>query len=449
MTRQHAPRSFVFLTVLMLVAMSIVGFMTIRAFPTPQSPALLLLAVSAAISENFSLEVPGYSFSLAYPLMVSALLLGGPLGAGLVAAASGFIISDFRSDKPISRSLYNFGQVVFISCTSGWLYLSVGGRVLQPAGLQSLPLTSGDFPAILMPMAVVAVFCALGNVLFTALGASALYGRSLSELLRSLMWFVPSLLALATVGFLIAQVLAVRLLAFPLFVFPLFLAREMYQRYEGLKSAYVDTVRSLIGALEAKDPYTKGHSERVAEYAVFLGARAGLDSSHLQRVEYAALLHDLGKLAVPDLLLIKPDTLTAEELAIIREHPGRGADMVERIPLLKDLSEYVLKHHERFGGGGYPSGVGSEQLPMGARILAIADSFDAMTTNRAYRPALSETAAMRELEQCAGLQFDPQLVELFVASRSSVAAEDPYMEVSVSRSGVPGQLADPRLEESV
>ena len=220
--------------------------------------------------------------------------------------------------------------------------LALGGRMLLDGGVgPGHPFTSGDFPWVLVPLLAVAVICTLGNVGLMALALSTVRAQNLQLSLSELAWLIPSQFSLAFVGYLIAQVLAINPIALPLFVAPLLVARQLYQRYATLKEAYADTVRSLIGALEAKDPYTRGHSERVARYALELGAAMGLDSGTLERLEYAALLHDLGKLAVPGTLLTKPGSLTDAEMELIRLHPTRGANMVAKIPPLKDLSELV------------------------------------------------------------------------------------------------------------
>ena len=228
---------------------------------------------------------------------------------------------------------------------------------------------------------------------------------------------LPAHIALPFVGFLMAQVLSLQLFALPLFVFPLLVARQLYQRYLGLRRAYVDTIRSLVSALEAKDPYTRGHSERVSEYAVVLGRELGLDSRALERLEYAGLLHDLGKLAVPSHILTKPGRLEDAEMDRIREHPRRGAAMVGRIPSLRDLAETVGQHHERIDGKGYPGGIRGIELTQAARILAVVDSYDAMTTTRAYRRALTQEEAVAEMLAGAGGQFDEDMVRAFLDTR--------------------------------
>jgi HD-GYP domain-containing protein (c-di-GMP phosphodiesterase class II) len=270
-----------------------------------------------------------------------------------------------------------------------------------------------------------------------ALGITTLRDQTLRSSLAGLTWLVPSQLALAFVGYLIAQVLAISLLALPLFAAPLLVARQLYQRYAALKEAYADTVRSLIGALEAKDPYTRGHSERVARYALKLGAAVGLDSRTLERLEYAALLHDLGKLAVPGEVLTKPGSLTDEEMELIRLHPTRGADMVAKIPPLKDLSDLVGAHHEWYGGGGYPLDSHSPAIPQLSLILCVADSYDAMTTTRSYRPALTHDQAIAQLIGGAGGQFDPDLVRAFIEGRVGSLEQEEGQFKEVPATAVP------------
>ena len=414
-TRQQTPRLFLALAAVTLV--SGLGILTISvAFrPASLTLALLVLLILAIVSENYSLDVPGYSVSLAYPLTMGALLLHGPVGAGLVALVSGVKLSDLQPGKPRSRTVYNLAQTVLVSCLSGWLYVGLGGRTLAPEGVPRFqPLMAAELGRIVVPLALAAVVCATGNVALTGLGIGILYGKPSREVIVSLLWFIPSAMALALMGFMIAQVLATSIFAFPLFAFPLFIARQFYQRYQALSDAYADTIRSLVGALEAKDPYTRGHSERVAEYAVALGKGMGFDSRILEDVEYSALLHDLGKLAIPSAILTKSGKLSPAEMALIREHPARGAAMVLRIPALKGLTSYVRSHHEWYGGGGYPDGLDSEHIPLIAQVLAVADSFDAMTTTRAYRSARTMSEAVAELREGAGTQFSPQVVQAFV-----------------------------------
>ncbi|GIP34116.1 HD-GYP domain-containing protein [Paenibacillus sp. J2TS4] len=174
-------------------------------------------------------------------------------------------------------------------------------------------------------------------------------------------------------------------------------------------------VRGVIAALELKDPYTRGHSERVAQYAsLFARHLESFSEEELKSFYYACLLHDVGKVHIPDEILMKPSNLTNEEYEIIKEHPVVGADAIKDIEGLEDCIDVIRYHHERWDGKGYPDRLQGEEIPLLARITSIADAFDAMTTHRSYRPALPLDVAYQRILQGKGTQFDPQLVEIFV-----------------------------------
>ncbi len=167
-------------------------------------------------------------------------------------------------------------------------------------------------------------------------------------------------------------------------------------------------------ALEDRDPYLRGHSVRVTSIAEGLARRLGWRGERLDALRLGGSLHDVGKIAVNVDVLCKPGPLTEAELAQIRTHPVAGARLIEAVPDFRPALPYVLHHHERWDGAGYPHRLGGENIPIEARLLGVADAFDAMTSMRAYRPALSVAQALAELERCAGSQFDPELAETFV-----------------------------------
>ena len=430
----RSPRPFRVLASVILV-LSVVGLaVSWRVLPpqaTLTSPrsllALVLLALAAVLSENYALALPRYTISLAYPLTVAAIVLAGPTNAAIVAALTAVSIGDFKAKTAPSAMVFNLGELILVTLAAGWTFWALRDLVVFGSG-------QDQFPGILLPLAAMALVCTLGNVAIMALGLTALGSQTMRSSLAGLAWVIPSQLALAFVGYLIAAVLAINPIALPLFIAPLLVARQLYQRFAALKEAYADTVRSLIGALEAKDPYTRGHSERVAHYALKLGDTLGLDPRTLERLEYAALLHDLGKLAVPGRLLTKPGALTDEEMASVRLHATRGAEMITKIPPLKDLAEFVGNHHEWYGGGGYPLKTKAPAIPQLALILCIADSYDAMTTTRAYRAAMAHEQAVAELIRGAGTQFDPDLVRAFIEGR--VGRYDQVLEGERDLSGV-------------
>ncbi len=170
---------------------------------------------------------------------------------------------------------------------------------------------------------------------------------------------------------------------------------------------------ALAAALDARDPYTYGHSQKVAEYAVMLGEAIGIEPERLSALKTAALLHDIGIIGIPDSLLLKQQCFNDDERKEIQKHSTIAVSIIKNIPPLVNLLPHILHHHERFDGTGYPNGIKGEYIPLESRILAIADSYDAMTSLRPYRPALKLREAIAELHKCAGSQFDPELVKVF------------------------------------
>jgi putative nucleotidyltransferase with HDIG domain len=179
--------------------------------------------------------------------------------------------------------------------------------------------------------------------------------------------------------------------------------------------SYKSTVRALVAAIDAKDPYTCGHSQRVTEHAM-MGARAlSFSRQELEDLEYGGILHDIGKIGISDSILAKTGPLDSSEWDIIRQHPLIGAKMIDDIPFLEKARDMVLQHHERYDGKGYPHGIPGNEMPMGARLLAVADAFDAMTTDRPYRSALGIDFAINELRRSAGTQLCPEAVKGFIS----------------------------------
>ena len=173
------------------------------------------------------------------------------------------------------------------------------------------------------------------------------------------------------------------------------------------------TIRELAGAIDAKDPYTCGHSQRVARYCMACGLVAGLNREAMRRLQTAAVLHDIGKIGIDDAILRKPGKLTAAEYALVKDHPIIGAALAQGVVIPREVVELILHHHERYDGRGYPHGLAAEDIPQGADIIAVADAFDSMTTGRPYRRAVTVNEAMRELLRCRGTQFCPETLDAF------------------------------------
>ncbi len=174
------------------------------------------------------------------------------------------------------------------------------------------------------------------------------------------------------------------------------------------------SIQSLIHALEARDSYTRGHSERVNRYSMVIGKNLGLTSRDLQILHDASLLHDIGKIGVYDRILLKPMNLTPEEFALMKSHPELAKDILKHLPFLEEHLPLIEHHHERQDGSGYPLGLKGEEIPLGARIIQVADSWDAMTSDRPYRRRLSTEVAVQELIKGRGTQLDKKCVDAFI-----------------------------------
>lgn len=189
---------------------------------------------------------------------------------------------------------------------------------------------------------------------------------------------------------------------------------ENAELYKHMQDTYLGTIQTLARAIDAKDPYTKGHSDRVTKYAVKIAKEMNLSQSVIRNIEYSALIHDIGKIGIQESILTKKGGLSGTEYEIVKMHPLIGESIITPVKFLNGVAPLILYHHERFDGKGYLEGLRGEAIPLGARIISVADAFDAMTSDRPYRKALTRKKAREELEKESGKRFDPQVIEAFL-----------------------------------
>jgi putative nucleotidyltransferase with HDIG domain len=391
--------------------------------PVGPSVGLVFMGALVVAAEILAVALPNEGhISLSYPVSMACIIVFGPAAGGLVAAAAALSGVRPKGNLWLIKGVFNVSQLALSATLAGIVYSQAGGRFILAQAF-----TGADFPRAILPALVLVATGFVSNFVLSAIATWILYGVSLKEFWLSVVsWMTLTQLSLGLVGFLIAQIyVALGVYGFGLFVLPLVLARESYQQYVHLRETYTDAVRSLVAAIEAKDAYTKGHSLRVAEKAVSMARDLGFSPQHTARLEIAALLHDLGKVGVSHAILSKPGPLTADEMQQIRKHPDIGARILEGVPFLQDVVPWVQSHHERADGHGYGHGLRGHAIPLEARILAVADCFDAMTSARPYRDPLSENEAIAELRTCSGSQFDSDAVESLCRSlgASFVAGE--------------------------
>jgi HD-GYP domain-containing protein (c-di-GMP phosphodiesterase class II) len=240
-------------------------------------------------------------------------------------------------------------------------------------------------------------------------------------------------------------------LALALVLMPLFVARWAMGKFAAERDAYQATIGALVKAVETKDAYTRGHSERVARASVMIARRLAMNEDRLNAIEYAGTLHDVGKLGVPTAVLTKAGKLTDDEFDAIKTHPVRGHEIVREIEFLDEALNGIFHHHERMDGRGYPAGLSGYDIPEFARIIAVADAFDSMTSTRSYRNARPVPEAVEELQRCKGTQFDPVMVEAMVAAVEAegwVAATPPTADELAAQTSFSIDDDDPLVDVS-
>jgi putative nucleotidyltransferase with HDIG domain len=323
-----------------------------------------------------------------------------------VATIGTISLREIKGTISLEKTLFNRAQLAVCAAAAGLVYVGGGGT----PGVLNLP---GSIPAL---AASAFTYMFLNVTLMVIVMALAQNLSPVGMWLVNFRWLVPNYLALAPIGVLLARVyLSIGEFGVLLFFLPLLLARHSFQRYIDMRDVYLSTVQALTAAIDAKDPYTRGHSDRVTKYAVATARHLKLPEDQVEILQYVALLHDMGKIGIKDSILNKPGKLRDDEYAEIKKHPVIGAEIAAEIKFLSKGAEIVRHHHEWYDGRGYPDGLHGEKIPLGARILAVADAYDAMTTDRPYRKALTTAAAIDELLAGRGTQFDPEIADALIS----------------------------------
>lgn len=388
-----------------VLAASVVAFyaFTPHAGPIDAATALVVLALMV-LTEATAVTLPlGGYVSAGAVLDLACLLILGPVYTAWFNVVATFITQALLLRKPMVRVVHNMSIFALTAFAAGYAYTVAGGRVGQvEVGRDILPL---------LACGLVYFLC---NSTFVSTVIGLTTGPSIwRQWQRIFLHGMLHHLSFIALGTLVAVVyLSAGPVGLVLFGIPFLVARHSFQLYVEIRNDLKDFVRALSEVLEEVDPYTRQHSVRVSQYAIRLARGLGLSEREVDEIEYAALVHDLGKIGPHHQhILQKPGSLSHEEQRTLRGHPAAGAEIVQKVRALRRSAEIVRSHHERPDGHGYPFGLMSEDVPIGARILNVADAFDAMTSDRPYRRALSAESALRELAQGSGTQFDAQVVE--------------------------------------
>jgi HD-GYP domain-containing protein (c-di-GMP phosphodiesterase class II) len=366
---------------------------------------LLLHVVSESLLARGSRDLA--SISLGSVTSLAAIPLVGVWGAA-IAAWSAVLAHDPDGAPPIKR-LFNGAQMSLSAGAAGFAYHALNG----PIGLDK-----HDFPKVLLPiLAADVVHCAVNGALVAVVVGMHHRVSPLAVFQGTMARSVLAYLAYGLFGVSLAVLwdgAHVGPVAALLLLLPLVVARWAYAQYAEEQRAYDRVVRTLMAAVETKDLYTRGHSERVSAASVLVARVIGMREDRVASLRYAGMLHDIGKLGVPTRVLQKSGGLTESEFAAIQLHPMQGLEIVREIDFLDEANAGIMHHHERIDGLGYPMGLSGNQIPEFARVIAVADAFDSMTTTRSYRGARTLEEAVAELRRCAGTQFDPRMVDALV-----------------------------------
>ncbi|MBI2874003.1 MAG: HD-GYP domain-containing protein, partial [Firmicutes bacterium] len=394
--------------ILVLSLGALVLFWEIRhPLDRPLEIMVLIFGFLTLLAEALPVTLPkgGQTVSVGFAIVYAAVLIGGPYAGGLVAAIGAISIKELTGERPSFRTLYNCCQWFVSATLAGLVFVHTGGRPLEI----SFP---GDVLALIASAAVLFTL----NSFFTLAAVAWANRMSFVQVwwtsVRSVM---ASYLSLAPIGILLAVVFRYTGPAgVLLFLVPLAVARLSFHLFIKMRENYMETIKALIQTIEAKDPYTRGHSERVGELARDIARELELSEDRVEVLEFVGILHDVGKIGIREYVLNKPGRVTDEEREQIRQHAVIGADIIKEIGFLKPYASWLLYHHEWVNGMGYPAGLQAEEIPLEAKIIAVADAFDAMTSRRLYRDLWTVAKAVEELENYAGTQFDLRVVQALV-----------------------------------
>ncbi|KMS83226.1 metal-dependent phosphohydrolase [Streptomyces regensis] len=406
-----------------VVAVALSAVFCLLPLPRTHTPwwELALLAALYAACEHAVRRRFGGTF---YPVLLAGAFLLPPAAAALVPVPAA-LLTPVEHGPALLRRVWRAAQPALAVWAAARTHRALGGEDA---------VVGSDFPTALLPAgAAVLAFC----LVLTALDGGLRAAAGLVPLRRAWRGLLARSLAPVAVHGLAGLMMAVLWrspygpVAALLVLLPMGVSWWVFAQYHRERAAHQATIRALVQAVDIKDGYTRGHSERVGHASVLIARELGMDDDRVEVLRFAGILHDVGKLGVPTRLLRKDGPLTPEERRIIELHPEYGHEMVRGISFLGEARAAILHHHERLDGSGYPYGLAGSQIPECARIVAVADAFDAMTSTRCYSRARPVEAAVAELERCAGAHFDPRMVGALVRAlrrsgwHPAVTADEP------------------------
>jgi HD domain-containing protein/MASE9 protein len=370
------------------------------------------------------------AISVAFAVTIAAYVLFGTHVALWATVVAAVVNAYTPKPKPARKILFNFGQFMLSTYLASSTYQLIGGMV-----------PPGAFVPTMLAVAIsAAVYFVTSSVLTAAVIALTSAARFVDVWLQNFSWMPVNYLATAVNGAALALAYqSLGVIGVIVFVLPLGIAWYSFKLYmmkstqvrernrelvslnenlhrttERLEASHVSVIAALLGSLAAKERSTHGHSAATMEHALAVAKSLGLGPDEIAAVNLGTLFHDIGKIGIPEQILLKPSALTEEEWAEMKTHPVIGANLIAEVPNLERIRPIVLAHHEHYDGSGYPNGLKGDEIPLAAQIISVADTYEAMTSTRPYRQALGHTEAVAELRRVAGSQLNPIVVEAFI-----------------------------------
>jgi hypothetical protein len=376
--------------------------------------AWFVLFALISLLQSYRLPAGGAGSTAFFPLIAAGLI--SPNWLTVAAAGAAHVAAEFWARRQLQKAVFNVSQMS-LSIAGGLLvYWLLGGRSLLDIPSDSL---LGLGSEILIPLAGLVFAFLIVNTILVSGAVAISQGKPFLDVWKKNTVGTLAYDVLAAPVILLLGIAYVRFGPLGAFVVavPIYGARQLYKTNRQLEMVNQELLELMVKAIEARDPYTSGHSRRVAHFSRIIARALALSSKQIERVATSALLHDVGKIhEVFAPILRKPGKLTTDEWAIMQTHPVKSAELVATVSHLRDLVSAVRHHHENWDGSGYPDGLAGYQIPLESRIIMFADTIDAMTSDRPYRAALGESDVRSELVRMKGRQFDPEICELLLAS---------------------------------
>jgi len=375
----------------------------------------------------------GAAGSIGFLPFLSVALIAPNIAAVLTVGVS-ILVSELLVRRPAQKVVFNVAHIVFAHATAIFVYLAMGGE----------PMVGGNSPSIPAFIAMVAVFFAINKLAVSTVIALSTGGETRAIWMRSMRGSaVYDLLAFPLILFFASVYARAGWQMATGFVLPVLMMRQLYKTTSALHKVNEELLQLMVAAIEARDPYTSGHSQRVSMYARVIARVVGLNGRVIERITTAALLHDVGKIHeefAP--ILRKPGRLTEDEYEVMKTHSAKSSVLVGKVSQFADLVPMVHAHHEAWDGRGYPNGTSGSDIPLGARIIALADTIDAMTTSRPYRRAMTSDEVRAELTRESGHQFDPVICRKLL---NDIAWREITREIAVAASQYPVSREHPEI----